>query len=276
MGIKQDLKPNESKMVKMTFEEYTKSPFPKKASAMTGEMREMILSNYKRKLDAVIVREMNKFDYTLYYNKEKDIYICHLKVPSEVVPKLRYDVVIKFFTDDPILKNRNTLDKYYVQFFSNDPAYNFTFCNTHIEYGLYFTDLHSKSCKKVIKEKADIRNPKDELGYVKSLVFAYFIMKSKSLFNKIMYETHGNKYNVNTLLGNIMSSDDKIAQRTELGQEIARQASRAKKGINAGIKDRLNDREYSNKADRIRSHNNKTKKTKTVGVVKTIKTTKKR
>ena len=101
-------------------------------------------------------------------------------------------------------------------------------------------------------------------------------MKSKSLFNKILYETHGNKYNVNTLLGNIMSSDDKIAQRTELGQEITRQASRAKKGINADIKDRLDDKEYSNKADRVKSHNNKTKKTKTVGMVRTIKTMKKR
>lgn len=265
MSLKDDLTPNESKRVYMTFDEYVHYPFPKGSSALSAEVREAIIARYKNKLDKVIVREMNKFDYYLYHDKMHDIYVCHLKVPSEVVPKLRYDVIIKFFTNSDSARKSNTLNKYFVQFFSNDPAYNFTFCNVHIEHGLYYTDLYSKSCKKAIQEKPDIKNPKSALGYVKSLVFAYFIMQNKSLFNKTMYDVHGSKLDVKVLLNTIMSSDDKIAQRQELGNEIERKISKSKnQGTNAAITTSTDDSKYTEKAKN-------SKRTNVVGTVKNSK-----
>lgn len=265
MSIRDDLKPNETKQVFMNFEDYIHCPFPKGSSALSAEVREAIIGRYKNKLEKVIVREMNKFDYRLYHDKMNDIYVCHLKVPSEVVPKLRYDVVIKFFTNVDSAKKSNNLNKYYVQFFSNDPAYNFTFCNVHIEHGLYYTDLYSKSCKKAIKEKPDIKNPKSALGYVKSLVFAYFIMRNKSLFDKTMYEVHGTKLDVKTLLNSIMDSDDKIAQRQELGNEIERNLSKSKKhGISGAITTSTDDKKYT-------ATSKNSRRTKTINSVKSSK-----
>ena len=60
----------------------------------------------------------------------------------------------------------------------------------------------------------------NELGYVKSLVFAYLIMKNKSLFNKSMYISTGFEYNPNGIMQNIMHSNDKIEQRKKLGLEV--------------------------------------------------------
>lgn len=267
MEIKNDIKPNDSKKMFMTFENYVRYPYAKGASPLTAELREMIYERYKKKLDVVIVREMNKFDYFLYYDKMSDIYVCHLKVPSEVVPKLRYDVVIQFFTDNDNIRKDSTLNRYYVKFFSNDPAYNFEFCHTHIEHGLYIQELHSKSMQKAIKEKANIKNPKDELGYIKSLMFAYFIMKNKSLFSKALYQTTGSPYNPKVLLTKIMSSDDKLIQRTELGQDIERVKKLSKKGMDAAKSDHSDDAKFI-------AHSNKIKRTKTVNTVKKIGTTK--
>lgn len=270
MGIKDDLQPNESKIVKMAFSEYARCPFPKGSVSMTAEIREIVFNNYKKKLDAVIVREMNKFDYFLYFDKEKDIYVCHLKVPSEVVPKLRYDVVIQFYTDSSATSNSSTLDKYYVRFFSNDPAYNFGFCHTHIEYGIFIKELYQKVNKEVIKKKAEVKNPKDELGFIKSLTFAFLIMKNKSLFSKSMYTTYGKKYDINTLKQNIMHSDDKIAQRTQLGKELEDLKKSSKKGINKDLN--TEDKRFLNKTTK---NVRKTQLVKKVGNTKKVKMTNK-
>lgn len=269
MGIKDELKPNKSKITKMTFSEYAHCPFPKGAVSMTAEMREIVFNNYKRKLDAVIVREMNKFDYFLYYDKDKDIYICHLKVPSEVVPKLRYDVVIQFYTDSPTVSKSSNLDKYYVRFFSNDPAYNFGFCHTHIQHDMFITDLYQKASREAIKKSADIKNPKDELGFVKSLTFAFLIMLNKSLFMKSMYTTYGQKYNPNTLKQSIMSSEDKLVQRTKLGKEIEDLKRSSKKGINKDMN--ASDNRFSKSSLKSKNVSN----TPVVGKVSLVKSVKK-
>lgn len=269
---KNDIKPDTSKKLSMTFDSYVKYPYPKGASPLTAELREIIYNNFKKKLDAVIVREMNNFEYALYYHKLMDVYVCHLKVPSEVVPKLRYDVVIQFYTDNDNIRKDSNLNRYFVRFFSNDPAYNFEFCHTHIEHDLYIKELHSKSMQKAIKERATIKNPKDELGYVKSLMFAYFIMKNKSLFSKILYQTQGRPYDPKILLTNIMSSDDKLVQRTELGKDIERVNKFAKKGINATKSEHSDDSKFTN-------HSNKIKRTQTVSQTKktgTVKRTKRK
>jgi len=217
---KKELVPNPNKLVKFTFEQYARSPFSKGTSSIPAASREMIFNNYKEKLDAVIVREMGKFDYFLYYDKNNDTYTCHVKVPSEVVPKLRYDVIIQFYTDIESVKSSNVLDRYYIRVFSNDPAYNYTYCHTHIECGLFLTDFANKIDKQIITSEAKTRNPNNELGYVKSLVFAYLIMKNKSLFNKSMYISTGFEYNPNGIMQNIMHSNDKIEQRKKLGLEV--------------------------------------------------------
>ena len=77
--------------MEMTFDQYIQNPMGIANSVMSN--REMYRSMYSMKLDAIMVREMGKIDYKLY--KDKNSYYAYIKVPSEVVEKFYYDVVIE-------------------------------------------------------------------------------------------------------------------------------------------------------------------------------------
>ena len=79
--------------MKITFKDYINNPMGVKNSVFSN--REMYRNLYKDKLDKLLVRESGKIDYYLYTNK--DIYIVHIKVPSETVKDFYYDVVLSTF-----------------------------------------------------------------------------------------------------------------------------------------------------------------------------------
>ena len=138
----------------------------------------------------------NQYAPVLYVDK----YIAFLKIPSEVIEKFYYDVVIEFSPPNLINKLDKSLENYNVKFFSNDPAFVFTFAYAFNKNKLFITDLEQKMSKEALEEKAKIKNPNASIGYVKSLYFAYLYLKSKGLFLKNMYETYGKPYNQKYLL----------------------------------------------------------------------------
>ena len=82
--------------------------------------------------------------------------------------------------------------------------------------------------KKAIKERGVEKNPKDLVGYVKSLYFMYLIMKKKGLFSKLLYTEN---YNEKAIKRQIMHADKKLQER----QDKANELSRAKKIRRASI-----------------------------------------
>lgn len=195
----------------MTFGEYIQNPAGKKNAVFS--QREMYRTIYTQKLDKLLLRENNKIDYTLY-NDGNDFYI-HIKIPSEVVEKFYYDVVVRFFPDDVSAGVKPTLKSYNVQFFSNSPDFVFTYAHVFIEKDLFIEDLKPKMSKLAIKKEANARNPDGVVGYVKGLYFTYLIMESRGLFNKTKFNLYSKKYNKKELLGNIENADDKISKRQE-------------------------------------------------------------
>ncbi len=200
----------------MTFEEYIRNPMGDKSTVMTH--REMYRNLYTTKYENVMVRESNKVDYIIY--KDKNKYYVYIKVPSEVVPKFYYDVVIKFTPAKGLSSASNNLKDYNVQFFSNDPAFVFTFAHAFKKVDLFIEELSVRMSKKALKEKPKEKNPKEEISYVKSLYFAYLIMKDKGLFNKLIIDPKSIKYNEKGLISQIMPADQKIEERQEKGREI--------------------------------------------------------
>ena len=196
----------------MTFDEYIKNPMGVKNAVFS--QRELYKALYQKKFDAVMLREKGVFSYRLY--KDSKNYYIHIKIPSEVVEKFYYDVVIKFTPKDVSIKS---LDKCKVQFFSNDPMFVFTFAHAFKTNDMLFTDLNPKTSKQALKKTASERNPKDEVGYVKSLYFAYLYMKQKNLFAKIQY-VGADKYNKKNLLSVVMDADTKIDLRQEEGEKL--------------------------------------------------------
>lgn len=197
-----------------TFEEYINNPMG--GSVFT--QRELFRNLYKSKFDTVLLREAGNISYTCY--KDGNRYIIHLKIPSEVVTKFYYDVVIEF---TPTGITGINLDKYNARFYSNDPAFVYTFAHAFIENKLFFDDCKSKMSKQAVKKVAVEKNPKNQIGYVKSLYFAYLYMKRSGLFNRLRFDSESKRYTKTGLLFNIVHSDIKIADRQSKGEELNKQ-----------------------------------------------------
>ena len=196
--------------MKITFNQYIANPMGAGNSVMSN--RAMYETMYKKKLDALWMRENGKIDYFLFKDSDKR-YFVYIKVPSEKVKNFYYDVVIEFFASDPNIIASNTISKYNVKFYSNDPAFAFNFGYAFIKNGIFVDDLETKMAKMVRTTAATTTNKKNEIGYVKSIYFAYLIMKAKGLFLKQMFDTYGRKYSKTTLLQMVQHSNQKLASR---------------------------------------------------------------
>ena len=111
----------------MTFQEYIANPTGIGTAVMS--YRKMYEDLYVDKWKLILTREGGKIEYKLY--KDKHSCYCHIKIPSEIVPKFYYDVVIKM---DITRDSMNLIDSP-VQFFSIDPHFNYVFAyafNHHI------------------------------------------------------------------------------------------------------------------------------------------------
>lgn len=196
--------------MQMTYEQYIQNPMGVANSVISN--REMYRTLYTKKLDDILVRELsneNRMYHRLY--KDKDRYIAYLKIPSEVVPGFYYDTVIEFTPPKgPKAAIDSTLKSYHVRFYSNDPSFVFTFAHAFIKNDIFFKDLTSKMSKEAVQHRAVEKNPKEIVGYVKSLYFAYIIMNRLGLFVKAKYtET----YNQSALLARITEADVMIDRR---------------------------------------------------------------
>ena len=189
--------------------------------------REMYRNMYTQKWDALRLRENGDIKYLLLTSKTD--YYVYIKIPSEVVPKFYYDVVVRFMP--PPDKNGAILDRtlndYLVQFYSNDPSFVYTFAHAFSKNDMIIKDLNLRMSKLALKQKADQRNPSDQIGYVKSLYFAYLEIKHKGLLSKVRY-TGATKYDKSLLLSMIMDADEKIDQRKKEADKIAKKEKRKK------------------------------------------------
>lgn len=200
----------------MKFDEYISNPMGRK-NAVFGN-REMYRELYSDKLDTIMVRELGKIDYILYSSKEE--YYIHFKIPSEVVPNFYYDTVIMFYTNNIAYKVDRNLKNYDVKFYSNDPSFVYTFAHAFLENDLFIRDLVPRMSKEAVLKVAKEKNPRNEVGYVKSIYFAYLLCNRLGLFNKIKFEVGSSKYDKRTLLKDIEHADIKIESRKIKGEEV--------------------------------------------------------
>lgn len=199
----------------MSFDQYIQNPMGHKNAVISN--REILRTAYTDKLNKVLLRENGKIDYTIY--KDSDNYYCHLKIPSEVIKDFYYDTVIQFIPSSKTSSMEPSLSKYKVKFYSNDPSFVYTFAHAFIKNNMFIKDLEPKMSKEAIRKAAVEKNPTNQVGYVKSIYFAYLYMKSKGLFNKVVYKAAG-KYDSKLLLSNIMNANEKIRLRQEAQVEL--------------------------------------------------------
>ena len=237
----------------MSFDKYIDNP---SGGATVITNRNMYKNMYKSKFDNVLLRESGNIEYKIYYaNDGQDSYYIYMKIPSEVIEKFYYDVVIRLFTTENKKKSNVNLREYAVEFYSNDPAFVYTFAHAFSKNHLFIKDLESKMSKTALRDVAKVKNPKDNIWYVKSLYFAYLTMERYHLFNRSILKQNAAKYNKRELLSKITHATEKVEARQEAQVKLDKEKSKTKK-IERKDKDLLS------------------KHTKTSGIVKTSKVSK--
>lgn len=207
----------------MTFDEYISNPMGKKNAVFS--QREVFREIYTKKLDAILVREVGKVKYQLYYDKKNSKYYIHFKIPSEPIKDFYYDTVIEFYTKDHGISIGKSLSKYDVKFYSNDPSFVFTFAHAMKKNDMFIKDLEPRMAKKALKEVGKEKNPKDEVGYVKSIFFAYLLMKNYGLFAKVQFESYAKPYNKKELLNAVTQAEEKVQARIDAGEDLRKEQS---------------------------------------------------
>lgn len=257
----------------MTLEEYSKNPMGQKNALFS--QRDMYRKLYTEKFDKLLLRENGKFQCKLYMNNDK--YYIYLKIPSEVINDFYYDVVIELYTKNPIYKMNRNLNNYDFKCYSNSPDYVFTFAHAMIKNNMFINDLKPKMSKLAIDKVAKERNPKNQIGYIKGLYFAYLYIKKMNLLAKISFEANGEKYDKKILLDQIMHADEKIALRQQRNIEKEKKDKLEKKKTemdNANIRTDVKPTSNVKKSNFIKKVNN-IKKTAKINTTKKTKTTKK-
>ncbi|MCM1219683.1 MAG: hypothetical protein NC548_34820 [Lachnospiraceae bacterium] len=240
----------------MTFDEYITNPMGRSNAVLSAAVREAQRNIYTNKFNNILLRENGKIDYFLYKGKGST-YFIHIKIPSEVVKNFYYDVVIKFVGDAKKAASFTKLDKYDVQFFSNDPAFVYNYTYVFGKKGLFINELSKRMDSKALHSPAKEKNPDNTVGYVKSIYFAYLFMKQRGLFTLSMYDAapiFDQKY----LLSQVMDADKKIELRQELGAK-----EKKKKDISNDTHRRLKSRGVSDDS----MGNLRVQTTKKVGVI---------
>lgn len=218
----------------MTFDEYIQNPMGIKNAVFSN--REMYRTLYTEKLNKILVRESGKVVYYLYKSKSK--YYAYIKVPSELIKDFYYDVVIEFSEPKEGTKiTDRTLKNYEAKFYSNDPSFVFTFAHAFIKNDLFIPSLKDKMSKEAVKKNANVKNPNNQIGYVKSLFFAYLIMTQRGLFNKIQYMESYNEKNLKSM---ITDADKKVSLRIEAQNNLSKKNRKEKQELKKLQQDRKN------------------------------------
>ena len=260
--------------MEMTFQQYIDNPLGKRNAVFS--QRDMYRNLYTDKYNKLVLREAGKIVSSLYIDKKTNRYIIHVKVPSESVKNYYYDAVVCFYTNDPAIAASGSLDGYSVKFFSNDPAFVFTYLRAFLKHDLFFEDCKPKASKQALENDPTTTNPYELPGYSKILYFTYLYMKSKNLFQKHMFVNFGESYTKTKLLNNIEHTDVKLSKGKELRSMQAKEAAKVRKMERANKLNTMNSLP-TDTSSAPKGNVKLTKAAKTVGAVRrspTVKATK--
>ena len=210
----------------MTLENYILNPMGKKNAVLNATAREAIKSSYSQKFGNIMVREHGIINYRLYKDTKKNHFYAHFKIPSETVDNFYYDVVLKFYTNENVEESGRNLLKYYVKFYSNDPAFVYTYAYVFSHNGLLVDELKPRMSKKALSTKAKEKNPYNQVGYVKTIYFAYLFMLNRGLTNLNRFEAESIEFDKKYLLNNVEDADKKVEEREEEQKKIVKKKKR--------------------------------------------------
>jgi hypothetical protein len=180
--------------------------------------RDRIITELEDRFQKILSRVKGKIEYKIY--KVDKHYLFHLKVPSETLEDLFYDVCIEFYPPDELTENDNSLISYNIKLFSN--ALNFTFTYTYVmnQFNLLIDALKEKCNDKALKQPPRVRNPIESLGFEKSCYFAALYIKENRLLNKAEIDKILAIWDRKSFLAKIKTDNSKILEYNKLKKRL--------------------------------------------------------
>lgn len=218
------------------------------------------INSIKADLNAQFEQLRNDIKMKVYMNKKTLIY--KIDIPSRSNKDVVYDVILEYdLTKLP--DDKTTINELEFSCFSNCPSFAFTYAYIFNEKGLLCTWLKDKYDKKIIREKPEVRNEYQIMGFERSLYIAlkYISLSGRNKVDNIrILSTNFKKY-----------SDIKSLIKTQ--EEIMESLNKKKKGKESKEKVTRTNNTTTNKMKR--NQDGFTGLTKTTGKTKTTKRTKK-
>lgn len=212
----------------MTLEEYIANPMGKNNAVMSAIVRENQKNTYRAKFNQVLLRENGSIHYKCYYDEKPNVYWFHVKVPSEHVKHFYYDVVFKFFTNAENGTSNNLL-KWNIQFYSNDPAFVYTYAYAFNDRDLFIKELTSRMSKTALTTPSKEKNPSEMIGYSKIVFFAYLVLENKSLTKLNVFKANLSVFSPKAFVNTIDNADNKIEDRQSQKVSTAKKKSVSEK-----------------------------------------------
>lgn len=254
-------------MVNMTASQFLKNPTGK--GSATVARRDRIILDMRTRFSYLYKKNKRNFKLKIFLHQEN--YYFYFQIPSEDYFKdgLHYDVIIEFRPPNEKAAKTKDLNNYLIRFISNSPNFMFTYGYLYNKDDLLISWLSYKLGKKALTQAPVVRNPRHEYGFEKSVYFALLYLETnpKALKNPL----HLTLPNRQRIKKTFMPSDLKLKEYNR----IKKQNTQKEKNKNIVTK------QISNQLDKRRQEQQrKTKpinrKSKPIGKVKKVKTTKKR
>lgn len=177
----------------MTIKEYLDNPFGKGSTFINKRViYDNLMDRYKK-----LVNKHKRFTSFIY--KEDSGYYCHIKIPSESIDEMTYDVVV-------FIRDSNYIENAKFQVFSNCPSFVYTYAYVFNKRKLLIESLRGFYSNEVISQDPEIRNPSRILGYEKSIFYAFNYLIEKFHRTDVL-DKFSKKFDFKTMKSKIRDDD---------------------------------------------------------------------
>lgn len=195
------------KNYQLTFQQFLQNPSGP-YSAFFGR-RTDIKANLDHRFSELI-KKYNAFKCEIY--KDEDDYLFYIKIPSEKYDNLFYDTVLRLKPNNEGAITDLTLMNYEINFYSNSPAFVFTYAYVFNKDDLFIDFLKTRISNEALHNPPEVRNPFEIYGFEKSLYFALSYIKRNSYHVKSSIGFKCKKLNKDALKTKIKHSQDKMVE----------------------------------------------------------------
>ena len=248
----------------MKIQEYMKNPSGKGA-VLPG--RDIFIQNYDYRYQ--VLSKEKEFKMNIYTHDKFVFY--HVIIPSEgEYRENTYDVVIKFKPDRLSNKLDGSYKQYEIEFFSNSPAFAYTYAYVAKLNGYLVQELMDKYDEKLLSYPPTSRNPGMLFNFEKSIYFACkYILSNNQFLLKSYVKSHSKKLTKKVLKEIRTLSKIEEEYKSEKNKKEERELKELKKNMEnkSSIKS-VNKKEVQTNINVIKKKTSTKKKSNTITPIK--------